>query len=63
VAAYEKDLRPFGHKFSLPLGNFTQQMDALVSLGYITISPEQFVAWLNGNSAGLPAKPILSYHL
>ncbi len=34
-------------------------MTTLKSLGYSTITPQQYVQWLQGNNAGLPAKPVL----
>ena len=50
VLGYHQIDAPDNSYFSLPLVNFTQQMDMLVTLGYQTISPEQYVAWLRGNS-------------
>eukprot|EP00047_Mylnosiga_fluctuans_P022891 m.128569 g.128569 ORF g.128569 m.128569 type:complete len:455 (-) comp9415_c0_seq9:259-1623(-) len=46
---------------SVTTAQFAQQMDFLVAQGYQTISPDQYVAWLQGNGTtpGLPAKPIL----
>ena len=45
--------------FSISTSQFTWQMDTLVSLGYQTITPYQYVNWLQGDASTLPAKPIL----
>jgi len=45
--------------YSVTTEQFTQQMDLLFTQGYRTITPQQYVAWLQGNNAGIPLKPIL----
>lgn len=45
--------------FSISTATFASQMDTLKSLGYQTISPQQYVNWLQGEVSTLPTKPIL----
>ena len=45
--------------FSVTTAQFTQQMDYLFAQGYRTITPQQYLAWLQGNNAGIPSKPLL----
>src|SRR4051812_34277619 len=45
--------------FSVTSAQFTTQMSMLRSLGYDSVSPQQYVAWLNGDMSTLPPKPIL----
>ncbi len=45
--------------YSITSSVFTQQMNRLLLLGYTPITPEQYVAWLQGVQTGLPFKPIL----
>jgi peptidoglycan/xylan/chitin deacetylase (PgdA/CDA1 family) len=46
-------------QLSVSLAAFTRQMNLLVANGYQSISSAQYVSWLNGESQGLPPKPIL----
>ncbi len=45
--------------FSVNTANFTAQMAYLKSQGYQSITPQQYVQWLQGNETGLPPKPVL----
>ena len=45
--------------FSVDLTHFRQQMAYLHTEGYHSISPDQYVSWLDGKHVNLPAKPIL----
>ena len=59
VLCYHQLDSPAGSIYSIPSATFIWQMDTLKSLGYQTISPQQYVNWLQGDSSTLPTKPIL----
>ena len=45
--------------YNVTLANFKADMAALAAAGYATVTPQQYVAWLNGINSDLPAKPVL----
>ena len=45
--------------YNITLTNFKANMAALAKAGYATVTPRQYVAWLNGINLRLPAKPML----
>ena len=45
--------------YSSPTATFTWQMNQLKALGYQTITPQQYVNWLQGDASTLPPKPVL----
>jgi len=47
------------HYFDVRLTEFDRQMAWLHDNGYRSITPAQYVRWLRGDDAGLPAKPVL----
>jgi hypothetical protein len=45
--------------YSVNDDDFSAQMAYLKAQGYASITPDEYVQWLQGNTAGLPAKPVL----
>jgi hypothetical protein len=45
--------------YNVTLTDFKANMASLAKAGYATVSPRQYVAWLNGINLRLPAKPVL----
>ena len=45
--------------YNVTLKNFKANMAALAKAGYATVTPTQYVAWLNGVNLRLPVKPVL----
>ena len=45
--------------YNVTLTNFKADMAALAAAGYATVTPAQYVAWLDGINLRLPAKPVL----
>lgn len=45
--------------YNVTLANFKADMAALAAAGYATVTPQQYVAWLQGTDVRLPAKPVL----
>jgi peptidoglycan/xylan/chitin deacetylase (PgdA/CDA1 family) len=45
--------------YNVTLTNFKADMAALAAAGYATVTPAQYVAWLDGVNLHLPVKPVL----
>ncbi len=45
--------------YNVTLQNFKSDMAALAAAGYATVTPRQYVAWLEGINLRLPVKPVL----
>jgi hypothetical protein len=45
--------------YNVTLTNFKADMAALAAAGYGTVTPQQYVAWLQGINMDLPLKPVL----